>query len=478
MSNSIRTLSNGDLVRLSGWNHVTFAKAGSVEGYASSNGDDPAPALARAQANGHALAWVSYAGGALVNDRGAYFAEQKRKAASAVTLEPGEVVQMEGRFYRVRVMARCEARPIYSDPIKLDPCEAPKAEPNPRADALAYETSRDESDDELAYESGDVMAACVDRALAEGWRFDLNAYGTGDWPWYVPQAQDDGRCVKRDGEWRFYVETAAEALAESGMLDQFRMVDCTKSSGNGAEIDGAADSWWPVEPGDHDASEGTMAPAIATEWKPDDASARYLPRMCSMRSWGAYDVELGRFHLDAQGRPVAFNLGVEAQALCDSLNGAPPMVPQVAQQQQARDARHTKGILEPGCIPERKPRTRAPQPSTQTPKRYRVNREKGCGRGLWDLQIARETGGGYISLMTGRIGESPASKLEHAEMVRDLNAAPALLAALRAVLPYAESRLEDMEAACEAAVGYIDEETHKARKALEAARQVIEHAKD
>lgn len=54
--------------------------------------------------------------------------------------------------------------------------------------------------------------------------------------------------------------------------------------------------------------------------------------------------------------------------------------------------------------------------------------------------------------------------------------APELLEALQGVLPYAESRLEDMEAACEAAGGYIDEETDKARKALEAARQVIEHA--
>lgn len=62
--------------------------------------------------------------------------------------------------------------------------------------------------------------------------------------------------------------------------------------------------------------------------------------------------------------------------------------------------------------------------------RYVVTREKGVGRGMWDLQIARETGGGYITLMTGRIGESVATKAEHAAMVRGLNASADMLSAL------------------------------------------------
>lgn len=54
--------------------------------------------------------------------------------------------------------------------------------------------------------------------------------------------------------------------------------------------------------------------------------------------------------------------------------------------------------------------------------------------------------------------------------VRDT--APALLAALRAVLPYAESRLEDMEDECER-LGRIDPETVAARAALASAFAAI-----
>jgi hypothetical protein len=247
-SQQVRALAHGDLVRLEAWNHVTFAKVGTVEGYASENGDDPAPALARAQANRHDIAWIGYIGGALVNDGGRYFAEQKRKAASAITLTPGETVEMEGRFYRVRVLARCEAHPVYSDPIKLDPCEAsaPVAMvPQPvqqaqaqastvdasEAPALAYEAAREVQDGELTYATPTVLAECVRKALAIGWSFDSTAATAGDWPWFLHMTFDEGRCVKRDGKWRLYVETAAEALAEAGQADAVALIVASEDDG-------------------------------------------------------------------------------------------------------------------------------------------------------------------------------------------------------------------------------------------------------
>lgn len=100
--------------------------------------------------------------------------------------------------------------------------------------------------------------------------------------------------------------------------------------------DDVCDDAWPVWPEDEDASEGTLAPVmvpqqvqqqqanaapISTVWDPDNKAVRYVPRMCSARSWGAYDQQAEAFHANDAGRTVAFALGVNAQAMCDALNG-------------------------------------------------------------------------------------------------------------------------------------------------------------
>jgi hypothetical protein len=93
------------------------------------------------------------------------------------------------------------------------------------APALAYESSRDVEEGELTYATPDVRLACIRRALAIGWSFDATAAATGDWPWFLHMTFNEGRCVKRDGKWRLYVETAAEALAEAGEADRFALVE-------------------------------------------------------------------------------------------------------------------------------------------------------------------------------------------------------------------------------------------------------------
>lgn len=116
-----RTLAHGELVRLAGWNHVTFAKVGTIEGYTLECGGDVPKALERVHSLRQDLAWVGYSGGALVDDGGHYHREQQRKAAEATTIAHGDLVTLEGRAYRVLVLPRCEAFPVFSDPIKFEP---------------------------------------------------------------------------------------------------------------------------------------------------------------------------------------------------------------------------------------------------------------------------------------------------------------------------------------------------------------------
>lgn len=118
--NQATTLKHDDLVRLAGWDRVTFAKAGSVEGMARQYNENESAAVCRALSYKHEIAFITYAGGCITNSP-AFYEEQKRLADSAITLTEGETVKIEGRLYTVKVMQSCHDRPRFSDPIKLTP---------------------------------------------------------------------------------------------------------------------------------------------------------------------------------------------------------------------------------------------------------------------------------------------------------------------------------------------------------------------
>jgi hypothetical protein len=80
--------------------------------------------------------------------------------------------------------------------------------------AARYEISRNDPA-EPTYSTAEDMAAAMRDAFAAGWQFDQESAAENEWPWFRIMAEDDGRCVMHNGEWRLYVETAAEAVAET-----------------------------------------------------------------------------------------------------------------------------------------------------------------------------------------------------------------------------------------------------------------------
>lgn len=116
------SLRHDQAVRLAAWAPSFYAKVGTVEGIYRKDGRDPAPALARAKANGHEIAFATYSGSALVNDGGAYAARERATSAEAVTLFEGDNVEIEGRRYVVRVTrGNAGTFPVNSNPIRFVP---------------------------------------------------------------------------------------------------------------------------------------------------------------------------------------------------------------------------------------------------------------------------------------------------------------------------------------------------------------------
>ena len=120
-------LSYDQAVRLPGWGDTEFATVFTVRGYAAQNGMNPDEYEERARGNGHALAGTIYSSGALVGDRAlaARMRDERRaRAAGALTLTAGAIVQIYGRRYRVVVNAGNDGpAPRNSDPIAFKPME-------------------------------------------------------------------------------------------------------------------------------------------------------------------------------------------------------------------------------------------------------------------------------------------------------------------------------------------------------------------
>ncbi len=116
------TLKPEALVRLPGWHKTIYAHFNTVRAAVAEYSGDPEAAFRRAVDRGHPTAFINYSGTTLSNSP-EFYAEEDRKAATAVTLEDGQIIEVEGEpeMYMVRVVKGCYARPVYSDPIKLVP---------------------------------------------------------------------------------------------------------------------------------------------------------------------------------------------------------------------------------------------------------------------------------------------------------------------------------------------------------------------
>jgi len=124
----MKTLTYDQPIRLASWADDAFATVFTVRGYAIANGSNPDEYESRARANGHRLMSTIYTSGALVGDRALahrLLAERRAKAAAAVTLDRDEVVEIEGRSYRVQIARGNDGRyPVNCDPIHFIPVPA------------------------------------------------------------------------------------------------------------------------------------------------------------------------------------------------------------------------------------------------------------------------------------------------------------------------------------------------------------------
>lgn len=121
----MKILTHNQRIRLAAWADDASATVFTTRGYAIEHGQDPDKTEARAKHHGHALNGSIYSSGALVGDRATakrLLDEALAAAAAAATLTPGEVVEIDGRRYTVRVAAGNSGRyPVNCDPIHFDP---------------------------------------------------------------------------------------------------------------------------------------------------------------------------------------------------------------------------------------------------------------------------------------------------------------------------------------------------------------------
>ncbi len=199
--------------------------------------------------------------------------------------------------------------------------------------------------DVMAMSDGQVSEACERAALAAGWQFDDASHAAGEWAWYrvvsfTVESERDERAVwnAASQEWRFYVETAAEALS----------TDWVEA---GRPVDDDDDDGCPVSDPDcmggngdcHDACEapsrefyGAHGPGANSLYQPhplagvlaflEARETRHRGEAKACRASWRHDVQIGEAE--------AFK--AQAEVVQAFIGPARTMVPQPAQQQQAK----------------------------------------------------------------------------------------------------------------------------------------------
>ena len=117
---TIIDLSYEQPIRLASWMECCYATVFSVEGYARKSGADPDKWVALELSRGRGLASSIAPSKAIVGGEYGrqYYAQERAKAASAVTIAEGDLVRIEGRVYRTKVAhGNGGDAPRNSDPI-------------------------------------------------------------------------------------------------------------------------------------------------------------------------------------------------------------------------------------------------------------------------------------------------------------------------------------------------------------------------
>jgi len=95
-----------------------------VEGYARKNKEDPAAAVKRAIENGHELTGTTGGMSVMTDDypgKAEAHAKALKETAAAPVLDNGELVEIEGRTYAVRLVGANYSDPIHFKPVPLAP---------------------------------------------------------------------------------------------------------------------------------------------------------------------------------------------------------------------------------------------------------------------------------------------------------------------------------------------------------------------
>lgn len=115
-----KTLTHDQFVTAAGWNRAYAL--GTIAGYYNETGRDAAAAEARIRAlkNGHNIAWTVNPGTVIVGDRAlgkALLARDAAELAAATIVANGEIVEIEGERFAVRIMGQRYADPIHFELI-------------------------------------------------------------------------------------------------------------------------------------------------------------------------------------------------------------------------------------------------------------------------------------------------------------------------------------------------------------------------
>lgn len=114
----VTALSHNQEIRVKGFTYAQKITVGTIAGYAKQYNEDPEAAIARAKSFGHPLEpWTNQSPAVLSADYAGKTEELDRAAAAtaaAPEIEDGQIVEIEGERFRVKVLGQ-----RYSDPVKF-----------------------------------------------------------------------------------------------------------------------------------------------------------------------------------------------------------------------------------------------------------------------------------------------------------------------------------------------------------------------
>lgn len=112
-------LVHGQDIKIPSWDSMTYANFSTLRGYLQNIHQSEVEKLMKsALENGNDEAWCVYPGTAISSSPD-YYNRLLVKAKAAILINHDELVDIEGKIFKVNVLSGCHKRPIYSDPIKF-----------------------------------------------------------------------------------------------------------------------------------------------------------------------------------------------------------------------------------------------------------------------------------------------------------------------------------------------------------------------